>query len=213
MIHEDAVLGVSCSESIADGTARSRSRGHVSKASGLLGSRLLLFCAVLGVLAVVLPTAGACARTLSPEPSGGGLVENPDHTWTLYAYGHVIKVYSSAEKETIDRVWHGEEFDLIPFRASGHEVTGISEAEAVAAEGLLNRLRTGKPYATAGEREVGEGYMRTVEKTESSVSEPRRCLAASSNRPFLRADPMRSPSRLVVALNECSRCLYGAPKG
>jgi RHS repeat-associated protein len=92
------------------------------------------------------------------------LVENSDHTWTLYGYGHVIKVYSAAEKETIDRVWHGEEFDLIPFRASGSEVTGISSAEAKAAEGLLNRLRTGKPYTTVGEREVGEGYMRAVEE-------------------------------------------------
>jgi RHS repeat-associated protein len=121
-------------------------------------------CVILVVLAVVLPTAVASARTLSSEPAGGGLVENPDHTWTLYAYGHVIKVYSSAEKETIDRVWHGEEFDLIPARASGKEVTGISSAEAEAAEELLNRLRTGKPYATTGEREVGEGYMRTVEE-------------------------------------------------
>ena len=141
-----------------------RPRDHASEGSRLLGSRLLFFCVVLAILSVVLPTAGANARTLSPEPSGGGLVENPDHTWTLYAYGHVIKVYSSAEKETIDRVWRGEEFDLIPFRASGHEVTGISEAEAEAAEGLINRLRTGKPYATTAEREVGEGYMRTVEE-------------------------------------------------
>ncbi len=141
-----------------------RPRDHASEGSRLLGSRLLFFCVVLAILSVVLPTAGANARTLSPEPSGGGLVENPDHTWTLYAYGHVIKVYSSAEKETIDRVWRGEEFDLIPSRASGREVTGISEAEAEAAEGLVNRLRTGKPYATVGEREVGEGYMRTIEE-------------------------------------------------
>ena len=125
----------------------------------------MCFCAVLAVLtAVVLPTTAASARTLSSEPAGGGLVENPDHTWTLYAYGHVVRVYSSAEKETIDRVWRGEEFDLIPSRAAGHEVIGISEAEAEAAEGLLNRLRTGQPYATKGEREVGEGYMRTVEE-------------------------------------------------
>jgi RHS repeat-associated protein len=61
-------------------------------------------------------------------------------------------------------VWHAEEFDLIPGRAAGREVTGISETEAEAAAGLLNRLRTGKPYATKGEREVGEGYMRTVEE-------------------------------------------------
>jgi RHS repeat-associated protein len=136
-----------------------RSRDHASK-----GWRLLFFCAVLVVLAVVLPAASAGARTLSSEPSGGGFVENPDHTWTLYAYGHVIKVYSAAEKETIDRVWHGEEFDLIPFRASGSAVPGISEAEVEAAAGLVNRLRTGKPYATGGEREVGEGYMHTVEE-------------------------------------------------
>ena len=123
-----------------------------------------MLCAILAVLTfVILPTVAAYARTLSAEPSGGGLVENPDHTWTLYAYGHVVKVYSSAEKETIDRVWHGEEFDLIPFRASGSEVTGISGAEAEAAADLVNRLRTGKPYATAGEREIGEGYMRSLE--------------------------------------------------
>jgi RHS repeat-associated protein len=141
-----------------------RSRDHALRASRLLYSRFLFFCAVVVVLIVVLPATSAGARTLSAEPSGGGLVENPDHTWTLYAYGHVIKVYSAAEKETIDRVWHAEEFDLIPGRASGKEVTGISEAEAEAAEGLINRLRTGKPYATVGEREVGEGYMYTVEE-------------------------------------------------
>jgi RHS repeat-associated protein len=124
----------------------------------------LFFCVVLVALATVLPAAAASARTLSSEPSGGGFVENPDHTWTLYDYGHAIKVYSAAEKEIIDRVWHGEESDLIPGRASGSEVTGISEAEAEAAAGLVNRLRTGKPYATVGEREVGEGYMRTVEE-------------------------------------------------
>lgn len=71
-----------------------RSWYHASK-----GSRLLFFCAVLAVLVVVLPTGVACARTLSPEPSGGGLVENPDHTWTFYANGHVVKVYSSAERK------------------------------------------------------------------------------------------------------------------
>lgn len=141
--------------------------GSLDRTSGtsrLLYSRLLFFCAVLVVLAVALPATTASARTLSAEPAGGGLVENPDHTWTLYAYGHVIKVYSAAEKETIDRVWHGEEFDLIPGRASGKEVTGISSAEAEAAAGLLNRLRTGQPYATTGEREVGKGYMRTIEE-------------------------------------------------
>jgi hypothetical protein len=141
-----------------------RSRDRSSWASRFLYSRLLPFSAILAVLTVVLPTATASARTLSPEPSGGGFVENSDHTWTLYAYGHVIKVYSAAEKETFDRVWHGEEFDLIPGRAGGREVTGISEAEFEAAEGLINRLRTGKPYATVGEREVGEGYMHTVEE-------------------------------------------------
>jgi RHS repeat-associated protein len=140
------------------------SQSGAAKAAGLPCLRLHLFCAVLAVLIVALPTAAASARTLSPEPSGGGLVENPDHTWTLYASGHVVKVYSAAEKETIDRVWHGEEFDLIPFRASGSAVTGISGAEVEAAAGLVNRLRTGKPYATVGEREVGEGYMRTVEE-------------------------------------------------
>ena len=133
--------------------------GHASK-----GLRLLSFLAALIVLIVVLHVAVANARTLSAEPSGGGLVENPDHTWTLYGDGHVVKVYSSAEKETIDRVWRGEERDLIPLRASGYEVTGISTAEAQAAEDLVNRMRTGKPYETAGEREVGEGYMRTVEE-------------------------------------------------
>jgi RHS repeat-associated protein len=140
-----------------------RSQRSVREAPYPRYSRLLFFCSLLVILAVILPTTAASARTLSAEPSGGGLVENPDHTWTLYAYGHVIKVYSVAEKETIDRVWHGEEFDLIPFRASGSAVTGISEAEAEAAKGILNRLSTGRPYATTGEREVGEGYMRTVE--------------------------------------------------
>jgi RHS repeat-associated protein len=92
------------------------------------------------------------------------LVENPDHTWTLYAYGHVIKVYSAAEKETIDRVWHGEEFDYSLGRADGSEVTGISSSEVEAAEDILKRLRTGKPYATPSEKDVGEGYMRTLEE-------------------------------------------------
>ncbi len=121
---------------------------------------------VVGVFLVVLvvSVAPAYARTLSGEPSGGGLVENPDHSWTLYGFGRVVRVYSAAEKETFDRVWHAEEFDLIPGRASGSEVTGISSGEAEAAEGIMRRLRTGKPYANGGEREVGEGYMRTVEE-------------------------------------------------
>ncbi len=97
-------------------------------------------------------------------------MENSDHTWTLYAYGHVIKVYSAAEKETIDRVWHAEEYDLTG-NALGSEVTGISHAEAEAAEGVVKRLRTGKPYATKGEREVGEGLMRTSEE-KGIISKP-----------------------------------------
>lgn len=56
---------------------------------------LVALAASLSLLA--LPTS-AFARTLSAEPAGGGFVENSDHTWTLYAYGHVIKVYSAAEK-------------------------------------------------------------------------------------------------------------------
>jgi RHS repeat-associated protein len=110
---------------------------------------------------MIIPSS-AFARTLSAEPSGGGLVENPDHTWTLYADGHVVKVYSSSEKETIDRVWRAEEFDAVG-EESGERVTGISHAEAVVAEDLVKRLRTGEPYASGGEREVGEGLLRAAE--------------------------------------------------
>lgn len=137
-----------------------RSRNHA-----LQGSHRLLLCATLAILAcLVLPIGAAYARTLSSGPTSGGLVENPDHTWSLYDNGHLLKVYSSTEKETIDRVWHAEEFDLIPFRANGHEVTGISEAEYLAAEAIINRLRTGKAYKTGGERQVGEGYMKALEE-------------------------------------------------
>jgi hypothetical protein len=114
------------------------------------------------LLAVLTLPASVCARTLAGEPSGGGLVENSDHTWTLYADGHVVKVYSSAEKETIDRVWRAEEFDAVG-EESGEYVTGISHAEAVYAEDLVKRLRTGEPYASGGEREVGEGLLRAAE--------------------------------------------------
>jgi RHS repeat-associated protein len=141
-----------------------RSWDHAPRASHVLRSRLLSLVILAFLTVLVLPVTGASARTLSPEPSGGGFVENPDHSWTLYAYGHVVKVYSPAEKETFDRVWHAEEFDLIPFRANSSEVTGISKAEVEAGEAIINRLKTGQPYATGGEREVGEGYMRTVEE-------------------------------------------------
>jgi hypothetical protein len=98
--------------------------GRTRSASGSWGHRRASAWRVVGVVVVAslvalaaslsllaLPTS-AFARTLSAEPAGGGFVENSDHTWTLYAYGHVIKVYSAAEKETIDRVWHAEEYDL-----------------------------------------------------------------------------------------------------
>ncbi len=139
-------------------------RGHRRASTWRVVGVAALLLAVLAasVSLLALPTS-AYARTLSAEPAGGGFVENSDHTWTLYAYGHVIKVYSAAEKETIDRVWHAEEYDLTG-NALGSEVTGISHAEAEAAEGLVKRLRTGKPYATKGEREVGEGLMRTSEE-------------------------------------------------
>jgi hypothetical protein len=55
---------------------------------------------------------------------------------------------------------------LISGRASGREVTGISPVEEEAAQDIINRLRTGEPYASKGEQEVGEGYMRTVEGKE-----------------------------------------------
>lgn len=186
-----------------------RSRDHALRASCLLYSRILFFCAVLVVLIVVLPTATASARTLSAEPSGGGLVENPDHTWTLYAYGHVIKVYSAAEKEIIDRVWHAEEFDLIPGRASGKEVTGISSAEAEAAAGLVNRLRTGKPYATAGEREVGEGYMRTVEEKGIIEKRAEALFGGLYEKTLVAGEPFAVAISTGIPSNGCSHCRNG----
>jgi RHS repeat-associated protein len=130
---------------------------------GALRSRCVFVGAVALLAVLALSSASAVARTLSAEPSGGGFVENPDHTWTLYG-DDAVRVYSAAEKETFDRVWHAEEFDLIPGRASGHEVTGISVAEEEAAQAIINRMRTGRPYVGKGEQEVGEGYMRTVEE-------------------------------------------------
>lgn len=125
-------------------------------------SRQLIGALVVGVV-LTLCTSPASARTLAPEPGGGGLVENPDHTWTLYGYGHVVKVLSAAEKETIDRVWRAEQFDLVGVE-SGEAVTGISHAEAEAAQGIVRRLRTGVPYTTGGERELGQGLVHADEE-------------------------------------------------
>jgi hypothetical protein len=139
-------------------------QGHQrASAWRMVGVAVLLLVALVASLSLLVLPTSAFARTLAAEPAGGGFVENPDHTWTLYAYGHVIKVYSAAEKETFDRVWHAEEFDVTGNHL-GFEVTGISPAETEAAEGIVTRLRTGQPYASLGEREVGEGLMRTIEE-------------------------------------------------
>jgi RHS repeat-associated protein len=118
----------------------------------------------LAPLLLVFP-ALAGAREYAPPPSGGGLVENPDGTWSFYSAGGStpLRTYSSSEHETLQRLAAGLELDTGTTGQTASVVSGIGGTEVTEDETLASRLRTGELYKSPGEAEVGDGVIEADE--------------------------------------------------
>ncbi len=119
--------------------------------------KLVLIATVLvGLLCFV---ATASARTLSARPSGGGLVENPDGTWSLWGEGSdtkPLRTYSPEEHLRMEKENKALELEVGNGDNPLTEIEGITARERAAAEDLGNKLKTGEPYKSVAEQTVGE---------------------------------------------------------
>ncbi len=135
-----------------------RSKGsrptHLRASLSLLGSAVVL-------LSLFVVCSVAVAREYAPPPVGGGLVENPDGTWSLYAEHGTTpeRVYTSGEHEAFQTLDAGLLLDTGTTGQEAGVVEGIDTAEVEADHRMAERLRTGKPYADAGEAEVGDALI------------------------------------------------------
>jgi RHS repeat-associated protein len=107
---------------------------------------LLWFCPSLAV-----------AREYASPPAGGGLVENPDGTWSFYGErgSAPLRTFTGAEHEELQRLGAGLELDTGTTGQSASVVSGIGALEVAQAEALAGRLRTGELFKTLGEAAVG----------------------------------------------------------
>jgi RHS repeat-associated protein len=122
--------------------------------------------AVFGLVSLLLLSSpSAWAREYAPPPSGGGLVENTDGTWSFYSAGGStpLRTYSSAEHETLRRLAVGLELDTGTTGQTANVVSGIGSTEVAEDETLASRLRTGELYKSPGEAEVGDGVIEADE--------------------------------------------------
>lgn len=129
-------------------------------------ARVGVGCVVILAMVAVGGPAGAYARTFSSPgsvPEGEyKFVENPDGTWTEY-YGTSDPTaplhgdtYSEAGMEEASRVASEMAIETGTSGQPASIVAGASAENEYASERVLSELRTGKPYATAGEATVGD---------------------------------------------------------
>jgi RHS repeat-associated protein len=134
--------------------------GRVLAPAALLASVLgLMLCSLL-----LLPSL-ASAREYAPPPEGGGLVENPDGTWSFYGVGQSspYRVYTSTEHESMERLGSGLELETGATGQQASEVAGITSGEAAAASELAAKLRTGALYRSKAEMALGNTLVATDE--------------------------------------------------
>jgi RHS repeat-associated protein len=115
----------------------------------------------LVLLSVLVAAPVAAAREYASPPAGGGLVENPDGTWSLYVEPAFTpaKVYSKAEHEVLLKLDAGLVLDTGTTGQKAGVVEGIDTEEVEGDELMAARLKTGDPYVDKGEAEVGDALV------------------------------------------------------
>jgi RHS repeat-associated protein len=123
--------------------------------------RFPLAALAMVLLAMLAICAPAAAREYAPPPAGGGFVENPDGTWSLYLeHGSTpARVFTGGEHEAFEKLDAGLDLDTGTTGQEANDVEGIDTAEVEADHRMAERLRTGKPYADGGEAEVGDAVI------------------------------------------------------
>jgi hypothetical protein len=119
--------------------------------------KLLTFTLIICGVGVSSSFAREYAKNPSPN---GGLVENPDGTWSLYDDSTDVpyKVYSPAEYQTMGREISALELEAGTTGETPNPFTipGLNPVEREASSKLYERIVTSKEYATPGEQQVGE---------------------------------------------------------
>jgi hypothetical protein len=134
-------------------TSRARTRAQIATA-----------VAAICVLVFFLLCAVSQARVYGERPPGGGFVENPDGTWSLYTEGRDLpdEVFTDSEYKSLGRSISAAEVDAGTTGETGGIVNGVTGAEQVTGRQLEERLATGELYKTVGEKAVGEGLWDTA---------------------------------------------------
>jgi hypothetical protein len=164
---------------------RSRSAGSeqgVTRVSApRSGARGLCSLGVVVLLMLLVPVS-AVAREYAPPPEGGGLVENPDGTWSFYGAGQSspYRVYTSTEHESMERLGSGLELETGATGQSAGEVAGITSGEATAASELTAKRRTGALYRNTAEMTLGNTLVATDEARKTLEPKARVVAAAGT---------------------------------
>lgn len=130
-------------------SVRRNSRVYTRAVPTILGTVLVFF---------FLLTAVSGARTYSPKPPGGGLVENPDGTWSLYGEDadKPLRVYTSAEHAKFEALDQAMDIDAGSGANDAKDVEGITKTQREFAKEMDERLQTGELYKNPAEQELGE---------------------------------------------------------
>jgi hypothetical protein len=110
-------------------------------------------------------TASAQVYAESPGP-GGGLVENPDGTWSLWGespHPRPLKTYTAAEKDRLLRMNSEMEVDGGTTGQDGISVEGSGKVEDSWAKSMDKQLETHELYKTPGEQAVGDDLVEEAE--------------------------------------------------
>ena len=119
---------------------------------------------VVAALALASPCA-ASAREFAPCREGGGLVENPDGTYSLWGEGCTkpLRTYSKDEADAMAAEDEGLAVDAGEAANTVSEVDGITTDQQSAVDQMVTRLQTAQPYGSPGEADVGRSVIDDAE--------------------------------------------------
>jgi hypothetical protein len=127
---------------------------------------LVIAITAASVLALFCLVQVAQARTFAPSPGpSGGLVENPDGTYSLWGEGGTkpLRTYTAQAAERIAQEDAAISLEAGSNGQTSSVVEGITKTQQEQVDDLVSKLRTGETYKTVGEANLGEDVVAEAE--------------------------------------------------